>query len=58
VVAWTLAIGGVGYVLGAFARYVFPDAGLVASLMAAPATVGEFWILGYLIVRGVRPRHR
>jgi hypothetical protein len=52
---WILIVGGVGYLLSAFVGYLFPEADLVAQLMTAPATIGEFWILGYLIVRGVRP---
>jgi hypothetical protein len=31
-----------------------PDAGGVVELMTVPATVGELWIVGYLIVFGVR----
>jgi hypothetical protein len=46
--------GGVGYVLSAFVTYIFPDADTVAGVMTMPATVGEFWILGYLIIRGIR----
>jgi hypothetical protein len=52
---WTLVVGGVGYVLSAFVRYLVPDAGgTVDLLLAAPASVGEFWMDGYLLVRGVR----
>jgi hypothetical protein len=52
---WTLVVGGVGYVLSAFVRYLVPDAGgTVDLLLAAPASVGEFWMVGYLLVRGVR----
>ncbi|MFI7022754.1 DUF4386 domain-containing protein [Micromonospora sp. NPDC049900] len=51
---WTLVVGGVGYVLNTFVTYLVPDAGILADLLVVPATVGEFWILGYLIVRGVR----
>ncbi|GID28216.1 DUF4386 domain-containing protein [Paractinoplanes brasiliensis] len=46
--------GGVGYVLSAFSQYALPDAGLVAELLVLPATVGEFWIIGYLLIVGVR----
>jgi hypothetical protein len=49
-----LVAGGVGYVLSAFARYLLPDASAVADLLAVPASVGEFWMVGYLLVRGVR----
>jgi len=48
--------GGVGYLLSAFIRYLAPDAPVVADALVYPATVGEFWIVGYLLVRGVR-RH-
>ncbi|GGM42757.1 hypothetical protein GCM10011608_29320 [Micromonospora sonchi] len=37
-----------------FVAYLAPGAGIVADLLVIPASVGEFWILGYLIVRGVR----
>ncbi|OXM49689.1 DUF4386 domain-containing protein [Amycolatopsis alba] len=48
--------GGVAYLLSAFIKYLIPDLPLVADALAVPATVGEFWMIGYLLVRGVR-RH-
>ncbi|MBM2616483.1 DUF4386 domain-containing protein [Actinoplanes sp. LDG1-06] len=51
---WVLIPGGVGYVLSAFLAYALPDAPLVADLLAYPATVGEFWMIGYLLILGVR----
>ncbi len=51
---WILVAGGIGYVLSAFIRYLAPDAPVVADALAYPATVGEFWMIGYLLVRGVR----
>jgi len=51
---WTLIAGGVGYVLSAFISQMLPGAGSVANAMTIPATIGEFWIIGYLIVFGVR----
>ena len=53
---WILVGGGIGYVLNAFIKYLIPDAPLVADVLVLPATVGEFWMVGYLLVRGVR-RH-
>lgn len=53
---WILIAGGVGYVLSAFVAQIFPTAGGVANLMTLPATVGEFWIIGYLLSFGVRER--
>lgn len=49
-----LVAGGVGYVVATFVRYLAADAGVVADLLAVPATVGEFWMVGYLLLRGVR----
>lgn len=53
---WILISGGVGYVLSAFVQYALPGAGLVADLLAYPATIGEFWMIGYLLTVGVRRR--
>ncbi|MFV2102454.1 DUF4386 domain-containing protein [Micromonospora sp. LOL_024] len=51
---WILLVGGPGYVLSAFLGYLAPSAGVVVDLLVVPATVGELWILGYLIIFGVR----
>lgn len=51
----TLIIGGVGYIASAFISY----AGLRFSWMdvlTIPATLGEFWMIGYLLAFGIRPR--
>jgi hypothetical protein len=53
-----LMAGGVGYVLSTFVSYVFADADLVAGLLTVPATIGELWIVGYLILFGVRDHAR
>lgn len=50
---WVLVAGGTGYVLAAFAAYLLPDAPVVASVIVLPATVGEVWMIGYLLIRGV-----
>ena len=51
---WILMIGGVGYVLSLLVTYLLPDAGPVADALTVPASIGEFWIFGYLILFGVR----
>lgn len=51
-----LMAGGVGYVLSTFVSYAFADAGLAAGLLTVPATIGELWIVGHLVVFGVRER--
>jgi len=53
-----LMVGGVGYVLSNLVNYVFEDADLVAGLLTLPATIGELWIVGYLILFGVREHPR
>jgi Domain of unknown function (DUF4386) len=53
---WVLIVGGAGYVLSAFVAYLAPDLGIVADALTFPATVGEFWMIGYLLVRGVNRR--
>ena len=50
---WILVAGGVGYLLSPFATYL-ADAGPIADALAVPASVGEFWMVGYLLIRGVR----
>ncbi|MGC5380371.1 DUF4386 domain-containing protein [Micromonospora sp. DT68] len=54
VLGWILVGGGVAYVLSAFIRYLAPDAQVVAEALTYPASVGELWMVGYLLVRGVR----
>ena len=47
-----LVVGGAGYVLSGFVAYLWPDLAVVPDLLAVPATVGELWMVGYLLVRG------
>lgn len=51
---WLLVGGGVGYLLSALVVYAFPDADVVGQLLVVPATIGELWMIGYLLVIGVR----
>lgn len=51
---WILMGGGVCYLLSAFVRYLAPDASSVTDALLAPASVGEFWMIGYLLMKGVR----
>jgi uncharacterized protein DUF4386 len=53
-----LIAGGVGYPLSAFVRYLVPGSEGVVDALALPATVGEVWMIGYLLVRGVGGRAR
>lgn len=53
---WVLVGGGLGYVLSAFVTFLAPDATVLAEALALPASVGEFWMLGYLLLRAGRTR--
>ena len=56
ILGWILVLGGGGYVLSAFLGHAVvgvPEA-LVEGL-AFPATVGEVWMVGYLLSAGIRP---
>ena len=51
---WILVGGGIGYVASAFGGYLLPDADRFTEALTLPATVGELWMVGYLLTRGVR----
>jgi hypothetical protein len=51
---WILIAGGAGYVLSAFLKYLAPGAQILTEALAYPASIGEFWMVGYLLIRGVR----
>ncbi len=55
---WILIGGGFGYLLSAFVGYLAPDVPWVVSLLTLPATAGEFWMIGWLLVTGWRRSHR
>ena len=50
-----LIVGGVGYITSAVLSATLPEAGGIADLLALPATVGELWMVGYLLTVGIRP---
>ena len=56
VLGWVLMVGGVGYVLSALIGVGAPDLASTAdAVLPLAASVGEFWMLGYLLVFGIRP---
>lgn len=52
---WILMAGGLSYVIAAFLKYAAGTiASTVAEVLPYVATIGEFWMLGYLLVFGIR----
>ncbi len=49
-----LMIGGVGYILSTTLNAIGLSHYIVDSL-TIPATIGEFWMIGYLILYGIKP---
>lgn len=48
---WLLVVGGLGYILNAYLVHLAPGASAVANAVVVPASVGEFWMIGYLLTR-------
>jgi hypothetical protein len=56
VLGWILMVGGVGYVVSALLLVGVPPVGVVVNnILPMVATVGELWMVGYLLLFGIRP---
>jgi hypothetical protein len=51
----TLVLGGIGYILSTMISYAGFHHSLL-NVLTLPATVGEFWMIGYLLLYGIRPK--
>lgn len=51
VLAGLLIAGGIGYILSSLILILFPDQKAASEVIAFPATLGEFWIIGYLLIK-------
>lgn len=49
----TLIIGGIGYLLSTTINYAGIEIPL-SGYLTIPATIGEFWMIGYLLIFGIR----
>ena len=50
-----LIVGGVCYLVDMLAAFLIPDVGTqIHAFLAIPPTIAEIWMLGYLLVQGVR----
>jgi hypothetical protein len=52
---WVLMVGGVGYILSTFVAHLAPGLDGFSDALTVPATIGELWMVGYLLWKGVRP---
>jgi hypothetical protein len=50
---WILMVGGAGYLVSGFVDYLVANASTVVDVLTVPASVGEFWMVGYLLVKGL-----
>jgi hypothetical protein len=53
---WILVAGGVGYDVSGFVAYLAPAASPAAALLPYLATIGEFWMIGWLLWHAFRAR--
>lgn len=51
-----LIIGGFGYIANTLIYYTGFQYSL-SGILTMPATVGEFWMIGFLLIYGIRPMH-
>jgi len=49
-----IILGGIGYVVSRVIRYSGVDFSY-NSYLTLPASIGEFWMIGYLLIFGIRP---
>jgi Domain of unknown function (DUF4386) len=49
-----LIIGGIGYILQTLINCIGVQSPYI-NILVIPATVGEFWMIGYLLIYGIRP---
>ncbi len=54
VMVWFLVAGGVGYVLSTFTGILLPDQTGLTEALPMPASIGEFWMIGYLLFKSVK----
>jgi hypothetical protein len=49
-----LMLGGAGYIVNTFINYMGVS-GAWVDMLVIPATAGEFWMIAYLLIFGIRP---
>lgn len=51
---WFLVAGGLGYVISTFTAVLLPNQMGLTEALPMAATVGEFWMIGYLLFKQVK----
>lgn len=51
ILAGFLIAGGVGYIMSTLILILFPGQKMLSDIAASPATIGEFWMIGYLLIK-------
>lgn len=51
---FVIIAGGFGYIVATYVGFLFPDAANTADSLTWVAAIGEFWIIGYLLTKGLR----
>ncbi|MDV7140464.1 DUF4386 domain-containing protein [Maribacter sp. TH_r10] len=51
-----IILGGIGYLISTIIRYAGIDFSY-NRFLTLPATIGEFWMIGYLLIFGIRSSH-
>lgn len=54
VLGWLLVAGGAGYVLSGLLAFLAPDSAPFVNILVIPATIAEFWMIGWLLYTGWR----
>lgn len=52
--AWILILGGLGYILSLFLGFLPNLPSSLIENITIPATIGEFWIIGYLLFKKIK----
>ena len=48
-------VGGIAYLVDVLAQFLVPDVGdRIHASLAIPPTIAEIWMVGYLLVKGVK----
>jgi hypothetical protein len=56
---WVLMVGGATYIIDTYLAQIVLDApAAVSAVLVGVATVGEFWMIGYLLIFGIRKADR